>query len=137
MDIVKLQREVLLSLLWVFLTVNFIFCDVFTLMHYKDLQQIITGTVDGMKLTEEFLFAFAVIMEIPMVMIVLSRLLPQILNRWLNIIAAAILALIQIGSLFTGSNSMHYIFFSSVEIVTALTIFVTAIRWNQNKMIEV
>jgi hypothetical protein len=64
-----------------------------------------------------------------MIMIVLSRVLGYKLNRWLNIIAGAAMSLVQIGSLFAGSNTLHYIFFSIVEISTTLFIVWTAVRW--------
>ena len=42
-------------------------------MHSGDLQQIITGKIGTVELTQEFLLTFAIIMELPMVMILISR----------------------------------------------------------------
>jgi Na+-driven multidrug efflux pump len=75
------NRKKLLSTIWIFLTVNFIFCDVFTLMYSEDLKQLLSGKVGEIELTQEFLLIFAIIMEIPMLMIVLSRVLNYKLNR--------------------------------------------------------
>jgi hypothetical protein len=129
MSSIKINPKVLLSILWIFVTVNYIFCDVFSLMYHEDLQQILSGTVGGIDMTQEFLLTFAFIMEIPMIMIVLARLLRDKLNRWLNIIAGAVMTFVQVGSLFSGSNTLHYIFFSVVEIATTLFIIWTAWRW--------
>lgn len=119
----------MLSTLWVFLTVNFIFCDVFTLMHAGDLKNLMEGKVGDTEITQGFLLTFAFIMEIPMLMILLSRILKQPLNRVLNIIAGILLTLVQAWSLTQGKPTLHYVFFSVVEIAT--TVFITwyAFRW--------
>jgi hypothetical protein len=124
MDIKKI-----LTTLWIFLTVNFIFCDVFTLMHSKDLKNLLSGNIDGMVITQEFLLSFAVLMEIPMLMILLSSLLTYRLNRILNVFSGVLLAIIQIWSLSVGNITLHYAFFSSVEISICLSIVVLAWRW--------
>ena len=124
-----MDKKVLLSTLWLFLTVNFIFCDVFTLMHSEDLENLLAGSVDGMQITQEFLLGFAFVMEIPMLMILLSRLLKYKLNRIMNLIFGVLLAIIQIWSLTVGDTTLHYSFFSIIEIVTCLSIVLVAWRW--------
>ncbi len=124
-----MDKKTILSSLWILLTVNYIFCDVFTLMYSEQLKQIITGKVGGIVMTQGFLLTFAVIMEIPMVMIFLSRILKFEINRILNIMAGTILTLIQTGSLFAGTPSLHYIFFSFIEIATTLFIVWLSLKW--------
>ena len=121
----------LLSKLWVFLTVNYIFCDVFSLYHSKFLNELLRGEVDGIEFTEPFLLNFAIIMEIPILMIVLSILIKNKVNRIINIVVGLFMILIQIGSLVTGANSLHYIFFSSIEISTLIFIIYTAWEWKK------
>jgi len=58
-----MDKKVLLSTLWIFVTVNYIFCDVFTLFHAPDLNQFLKGQVGGIELTQSFLLTFAIIME--------------------------------------------------------------------------
>ncbi|MBN2628898.1 MAG: hypothetical protein JXA95_19700 [Spirochaetales bacterium] len=60
-----------------------------------------------MRITQSFLLAFAIIMEIPMIMILLSPILPYGWNRLLNIVSGILLTLIQAGSLFTSSLSLQ------------------------------
>ncbi|XMO85664.1 DUF6326 family protein [Algibacter sp. AS12] len=121
--------ENLLSKLWIFLTVNYIFCDVFSLYHSKFLNDLLVGNVDGIEFTEPFLLSFAIIMEIPMLMIMLSMILKNKLNRIINMIVGVLMIVIQIGSFATGTNSLHYIFFSSIEIGTLLLILYIAWKW--------
>ena len=125
----KIETRTLLSTSWIFLTVNFIFCDVFTLMHAEDLRNLLEGKAGDMEITQEFLLAFAIIMEIPMLMILLSRMLPRRINRMLNLVAGIFLAFIQTWSLTVGEQTLHYVFFSIVEIATLLYIVWTAWRW--------
>lgn len=127
------NQKVWLSTLWIFLTLNFIFCDVFTLMHAEDLKNILNGTIDGTQLTQEFLLGFALLMEIPMLMILFSRILKYKLNRILNIVCAILLAFIQLWSLTVGNTSLHYVFFSVVEIATCTIIVWTAWKWKIDK----
>lgn len=72
-----------------------------------------------MQITEEFLLIFAAIMQIPMMMILLSRYLVFRVNRPLNIIAALISGSIQSFTVYMG-GTLHYLFFSVFEIGTAI-----------------
>lgn len=127
-----METKRLLSLLWIFLTVNFIFCDVFTLMHSEDLKSLLNGKVGDIEVSQEFLLIFAVIMEIPMLMILLTKLLTQKINRVLNILFATFLLFVQAWSLSAGDNTLHYIFFSCIEIATLIYIMGVAITWKNN-----
>ncbi|TFH23164.1 MAG: hypothetical protein E4H10_12545 [Bacteroidia bacterium] len=126
------NRRVLLSSLWIFVTANYIFCDVMTLMNSEDLKQIMTGTVGSIEMTPNFLLGAAIFMEIPFIMILLSRVLRHKANRLFNIIAGFIMTLIQIMSLFVGSGATpHYIFFSIIEISCTAFIVWYAWTWTQ------
>jgi len=122
------DRKVILSTVWIFATVNYIFCDVITLMNPEDLKNILSGTVGAIKMNQEFLLGAAIMMEIPFVMILLSRVLKYKINRWANIIGAFIMTTVQASSFFIGTDStLHYKFFSIVEI--GCTLFVLWYAW--------
>ena len=125
------NRKTLLSVLWIFLTVNYIFCDVFTLHHAESLQIFLTGEAGGMKITEEFLLYFAFIMQIPMAMILLSKYLVRKPNKYLNILAAVITGSIQSVTLYMG-GTLHYVFFSIIEISVAVSILFVAVTWKDD-----
>ena len=124
-----MDKRILLSTLWIILVVNYIFCDVFSLMHAPDLRNILEGSVDGVELNQGFLLSFAIIMEIPMVMILVSRLAKYKLNRILHIIFGILLAIVQIGSLSVGEVTLHYAFFSMVEIGICIALVIIALKW--------
>ena len=127
----NLDKKVLLSTTWIVLTVNYIFCDVFTLMHAPDLKMILQGKAGDLEMTQEFLLSFGIIMEIPMLMILLSRVLPFRINRVLNIVFGIFLGFVQGWSMTVGDNTLHYYFFSVVEVSLALSIAWLAIRWKK------
>ena len=77
-----------LSLLWIFILFNMVFADVLTFMYPGYLKEVPTGTVGGVHVTAGFLVAAAVLTEVPIARIVLSRVLKQRANRWANIVAA-------------------------------------------------
>ena len=131
-----LHPKQFLSVLWIFLTLNYIFCDVFTLMYSEELKMILSGEMGHMEITQSFLLAFAFIMEIPILMIVLSRVLKYSINRRLNIIFGIFLTLVQASSLVADSNTLHYVFFSIIEITTTVFIVMYAWRRKESKIIE-
>jgi hypothetical protein len=94
-----MNTKILLILLWVFYTVNFMYCDSLTSLEPGVLAMTMSGfTADGtVKITEGFLLGTAIMFEIPFLMIVLSWVLKYRVNRWVNIIAGTLFVLTQIG----------------------------------------
>ena len=116
-----------LSTLWIFLLFNMVFADIFSFMYPGSLAQIVSGApVDGTVITPIFLLVAAMVTEISIAMVVLSRFLNQGINRWVNIAAAVVTILWVIGG---GSLTPHYIFFASIEVLTSLVIMVMAWKW--------
>lgn len=124
----KMDAKVLLSTLWIFVMFNYLYCDVVGLMDPVLLTQFITGKVGGMQITQGFLLGASILMEIPIAMVLLSRVLQYKSNRIVNIIAGTIMTAVQISSLFVGSSpTMYYIFFSTIEI--SCTAFIVWYAW--------
>ncbi len=123
------DRKVILSTLWIFITANYIFCDVLSIMEPEFLKILLEGgkVAGSQTVTQEFLLAAAILLEIPFAMIILSRILKYRVNRLINIIAGIIMTVVQIGSLFAGTPTLHYIFYSVIEIACAL--FITWYAW--------
>ena len=124
----RIGPRAMLAALWIFLMMNYIYCDVFTHSNPDDLRMILDGGAADLVITPTFLFAFAIVMELPMAMVLLSLLLPIRINRMVNTVLPVLLVAIQLWSLFgTGTSSApHYIFFSAVEIATNVAIVVFA-----------
>ncbi len=125
------ERKAILSTLWIFVTANYIFCDLLSNMEPEFLKVLMEGgeVVGSQPITQEFLLGTAIFMEIPFVMIILSRVLKYGVNRWMNVITGTIMTLVQIGSFFVGPPTLHYIFYSVVEIACTLIIIWYAGTW--------
>ncbi len=127
----KMNTRILLALLWVFYIVNFMYCDTLLKLEPGVLEGIMSGFTGGgtVKITPGFLLGTAIMFEIPFLMIVLSGVLKHRVNRWVNIIAATLFVVVQIGSLFLGVPSPMYIFYSTIEIAALLLIVWNAWKW--------
>lgn len=132
----KTEPKTLLSTLWVFVTLNYLYCDLMGLMDANLLKQYLTGTIDGLVLDEQFLLMAAILMEIPIAMIVFSRVLNYKANRWSNVIAGSIKTIVMIMTLFIGKPTAYYLFFGIVEIATTISIVCYAWQWTELKPIK-
>ena len=127
------DRKLILSTLWIFVTLNYIYCDILGFMDPDMLAQYITGTVNGLELDENFLFAGAFLMEIPIAMVLLSRILNYRANRWTNIIAGCIKTIVMILTMFVGTPTAYYLFFGIIEIATTSFIVGYAWKWTNSE----
>ena len=118
-----------LSTLWIFATVNYLYADVVGLMDHNLLQGYLAGNVGGLQISQGFLLAAGVLVEIPMAMILLSRLLDPRANRWANIGAGSFMTVVQLATLFAKTPALYYVFFSAVEVASTATIVWLAWRW--------
>ena len=126
------QLPLLLSKLWVFLSLCYIFCDVLSNMEMTSIRSLMEGNIAGIPMTEGFLLLAGISLVIPFLMVVLSVILPYRVNRPLNMGAAILMILYQAASFFAGSDStLHYIFFSSIEILGNGVILLLAYRWGR------
>ena len=82
-------------------------------------------------MNENFLLGAAILMEIPIAMVLLSRILNYKANRWANLIAGIIMTLVQTATLFAGEPSTYYLFCSIVEIATTIIIVWLAWKWTK------
>jgi hypothetical protein len=122
-----------LSLFWIFAFLNYLYADVLALWE-------IVGSLkltDAPHLPPWALMGSAVLMEIPMAMIVASRLLPFRANRLANIIAGVILTFVN-GFLtyvppLVGARTPalpEYLFFATIETVCTSVIIWRAWTWS-------
>jgi len=119
------DMKVRLSTLWVFVMFNMVFADIVGFLNPGTLEEMI-----AMKPAQGLLLVFSILLEIPIAMIVLSRVLKYRANRWANIIAGAITILWVIGG---GNTSVSYIFFAAIEVVCMLLIVWFAWKWTEQE----
>ncbi len=121
-SVISLNIREKISLLWIVVMMNMIFADIFSFMLPGFLNEIMTGNTP-IKITQGTMLIFALILEIPIAMIFLSRVLDHKANRWANIVASIITIIFVIGG---GSLTLHYIFFAAIEVLILLLIIIYA-----------
>jgi Family of unknown function (DUF6326) len=126
------DRRVILSTLWIFAVLNYLYADVMTLFFQPSLQpaawdELQSGFVGSIQITQGFALAAAVLMETAIAMVLLSRILPYRSNRWANVGAGALHTAAVAWSLSEGEIDLFYAFFSTVEI--ACTLFIVWFAW--------
>jgi hypothetical protein len=122
----KIDTKVVLSSLWIVVMINMLKADILSLF--------IPGSMDGVARTAastgatipQMMLGAAVIGQLAIAMIILSRVLKYGINRWVNILVAIVI----IAYIWGGMASYpHYIFIASVETLCLLLIVWFAARW--------
>lgn len=115
------ERKSILSALWLFTMLNYIYADILMIIINPTLYAKAAGRMSG-----PTILIFAVLMEIPIAMVLLSRILPYRINRWANILAG-IESTIFVAFTVMGHPPSYYLFFASIEI--ACTVFIVWYAW--------
>ena len=126
-----------LSLLWIFALLNYLYADVIALWALLG-----SPPADTPHLGQWALAGSAVLMEIPIAMILASRLLPFRANRLANIIAGSIVTLVNgfltfIPPLIGWGRPPalpEYLFFATIETVCTVAIVWQAWTWSEVKL---
>jgi hypothetical protein len=121
------EKKILLSTLWIFVLFNYIYADILVLILNPAVYQ-----NAATKMGIGPVLAFSILMEIPIAMVLLSRILDHKANRLANIIAGIVSTLFVAMTLAGGkSPGVSYIFFSAIEIVTTIFIIWYAWKWKE------
>ncbi len=117
------DRKVILSTLWIFAMLNYLYADVFTLFFNPTAQK------ETLAMSQGPVLVFAILMETATAMVLLSRFLKYGANRWANISAGLFHTAFVAWSL-TGETPLPFsVFFSSIEMVCTLFIAWYAWKW--------
>ena len=126
----KVNVKIILAALWVAVMFIYVYADIKTLFQPEIPEQIISGIVGGMTISQSFLFAAAILMSIPPIMILLSLILKPSINRWVNIIVSFLhILLIIITRFVPGKIWYYYIYYQSIEAIFHSLIIWYAWRW--------
>jgi hypothetical protein len=127
----NLDTNVKLSTLWITASLSYLYCDVMSLMDPELLRQYLRGNVNGLAFTPGFLLGAAILISIPILMVLLSRVLKYRANRWANITAATFMTAVQSATLFIGSPAPYYLYLSIIEIACTVLIVGYAWKWRE------
>src|SRR3990172_12875825 len=122
----KIDTKVLLSTLWIVVMINMLKADILSLFIPGALDEVAKTSVSTGTPIPQLMLGGAIMMEISIAMIVLSRVLKYKVNRWTNIITSIITIMFVVGG---GVSYPHYIFVATVEVICLLSIIWNAWKW--------
>ncbi len=120
-QMLTMETKAKLSTLWIFFLLNMIFRDLHELAKPEYLEELMNGQV-----SEQIMLLAGFMIEVPIAMVLLSRLLPYGANRWANIVSAVIVLTLAI---VYGTTDLDDIFFLLVEIAALSLVIWSAWRW--------
>jgi len=122
----KIDTKVLLSTLWIVVMINMLKADILSLFIPGALEEVTRTSASVGASIPQLMLGAAIIGQLAIAMIVLSRVLKYGINRWVNIVVGiAIIAYIWGGM----ASYPHYIFIASVETLCLLLIVWFAWKW--------
>lgn len=125
---IKVSVQLKLATLWASLMFLIIYLDYFHLYMPSQIKDILIGRVFVFDITQGFLLAALALVTIPALMIFLSVALPAKINRWANIIIAAVNIPFILFNL-AGEAWIHMVFGAVVEVVLLCLIIRYAWKW--------
>jgi Family of unknown function (DUF6326) len=117
-----------LSALWTFVLFNMIYADLLSLM---DPRSPIRSVMNGASLPPGGLLAGAILMETPIAMVFVSRVLKRQTNRWANIVLAPLNVVAVIAG---GQGRPYYIWFAALEVMCLSLIVWYAWTWPDSEV---
>ena len=120
----RIDPKALLSTLWIVVMINMLAADILSLYIPGSLDEL-TKTAGNTPIAQ-LMLGGAIMMELAIAMIILSRVLKRSVNRWVNIIVGLITIVFVVGP---GATYPHYVFIATVEVICLLLIIWNAWKW--------
>lgn len=115
----KVDPKVLLSTLWIVVMINMLKADILSLYVPGSAEELAKTSASTGTPIPQLMLGGAIMMEISIAMIILSRVLKTGVNRWVNMIVSCItIVFIVVG----GASYPHYQFIATVEVICLLLI---------------
>ena len=116
-----------ISALWVVLLFLYAYGDIFGFFKPGQIEDVVSGEISGIEITDGFLFAVSVYVAIASVMIFLTLVLRPAAARWSNVL----LAILYIATIVAAAigESAYYWFLSVVEIAALALVVRYAWTW--------
>ena len=129
----ELDMKLKFLALWIFVFLNMIFRDLHEFGRPGFLQEMITGVVNGVQITDSLLLIGGLMIEIPLLMLPLTQLLKFKANRFANMwIGALTIPLIIVSY---NPTNLDDIFFLVIEIAALSLIIWYAWRWSSTSVV--
>lgn len=126
----RIDTKVLLSTLWIMVMINMLKADILSLFIPGAAEEVARTAASAGASIPQLMLGAAIIGQLAIAMIVLSRVLKYRVNRWVNIVTAIVI----IAYIWGGMASYpHYIFIASVETLCLLLIIGFAWTWRNTE----
>lgn len=126
---VKIDVKLKLAALWIVLMFCYTYADILGFYAPGNLEELISGEIAGIQMTQELLLGSALLMVVPSLMIFLSLVLKAKVNRIVNILAGLVFLIVLVSTFFTGRNPAYYLLFASVKAVLLVLIVWHGWKW--------
>ena len=122
----KIDTRVLLSTLWIVVMINMLKADILSLYIPGSAEEVAKTAASAGASIPQLMLGGAIMGELAIAMIILSRVLKYGINRWVNIVMGTI----TIAYIWGGAASYpHYLFIAGVETLCLLLIIWYAWKW--------
>ncbi|NRB53391.1 MAG: hypothetical protein HRU41_37395 [Saprospiraceae bacterium] len=123
----KQDRRIVLAITWIFVLMNMIYADILNTLKPSYLEELAYVSTE---LSGEIVLLFAVLMELPIIMIPLSRFMDRKSNRVIHLVTVPLSILwVVVPSLVMPGTPMSYVFFASIEVLAMLFALYVAWTW--------
>ena len=113
----KIATKTLLSTLWIVVAINMLKADILSLYIPGSAEEV--ARTAGDTPIPLLMLGAAILMQVPTLMVLLSRVLKHGLNRWANIVASLVTIAFIIGG---AASYPHYLLIATIEVVCLLRI---------------
>lgn len=125
-SIKRIDTKVLLSTLWIAVMINMLKADILSLSIPGAAEEVVKTAASAGATIPQLMLIGAIMGQLGIAMIILSRVLKYGINRWVNIIVS----IVTIAYIWGGMASYpHYIFIAAVETLCLLLIIGFAWTW--------
>lgn len=126
----KPDTKAILSTLWIMVIINILQADILSLNIPGSAEVLLKTAASTGVAIPQLMLVGAIMGQIAIVMIILSRVLEHRINRWVNIVAG----IVTIAYIWGGAASYpHYIFIAIVETICLLLIIWNAWKWRNGE----
>ena len=131
-DDVQVGVRLKIASLWIAMLFLFAYGDIFGFFAPGRIAEIQGGRVSGIEITQTFLFAVSVYIAIASAMVFLTLVLRSAVNRWVNIVLAALYIVSIVASMF--GEDAYFVFLSVMESAMLALIIWYAWTWPQRRL---
>ena len=117
-----------ISSLWIAMLFLFAYGDIFGFFKPGQIQDVISGEVSGIKITQAFLLGASIYLAVASAVVFLTLVLKPAVSRWTNIVLA-VLFIVSIVVSVIGETWAYFIFLSIAEVGLLLLIVRYAWTW--------